>query len=245
MTDEHYEFHDEGNYPVAPSLHSICWHAVERCASVDSLSNLAYALLPSLHTKVDGNIHALSNKFFLSEALRELCGSSRDGLRQGPKLFNLLNRLRKLPEEIILPILESLPLTIVRCLISLQATVKLMSEASLTPQWTGVLLLHGQLTIFFRPLFGEHYVCGLHNVYQQFGHRSEDYQKVQIESPVVAVSPIIGIFGVRGIEYLMKNGKSGYLGYQIRNCDHTRRIHISSHNTVNPFFLKVEGDVRL
>lgn len=244
-TDQDCEFHDEGNYPVAPSLHSICWRALERRANANSLSNLAYALLPSLNTKTTGNVHALSNKFLLSEAVRQLCEASHDDLREAPKLFNTLDRLRKLPEEIILLILESLPLTIVKCLISLQATVKLIGEASVSGHWTGVLLLHGQLNIFFRPLFGENYVCGLHNTYQQFGRRSEDNQQVQIESPVVAISSIIGLYGVMGIEYLMKNGKRGYIGYPISNFDQTRRIHITSQNTANPFFLKVEGDVRI
>jgi hypothetical protein len=81
MTDEDYEFYDESNYLVAPSLHSICWHTLERRASEFTLSNFAYALLPSLHTKITGNIHALSNESFLSEALRQLCEFSRNDLR--------------------------------------------------------------------------------------------------------------------------------------------------------------------
>lgn len=228
---------------MAPSLHNICWRGLERHASVDSLSNFAYALLPSLHTMTSGNIHGLSNDSVLSVGLKHLC-ESHDDLRQGSELFNSLDRLRKLPEEITLMILKSLPLTIVRCLISMQATVKLMNEASLTRHRTGVILLHGTLTAFFRPLFGDNYISGIQDAYQLFGHRGEDYQQVKIESPVVAVSSIVGLFGVRGIEYLMRNGNKGYFGYPNGRCEHTRRTHITSRNNADPRFLKLEGDVK-
>lgn len=104
---------------MAPSLHSICWRALEKRVNVESLSNLGYALLPSFEVKIKGNIYVLSNKYFLSEALKQLCESAHNDIRQETKLFNTFNWLRNLLEEIVFLIWELLPLITVRCLISL------------------------------------------------------------------------------------------------------------------------------
>lgn len=59
---------------------------------------------------------------------------------------------------------------------------------------------------------------------------------------MVVVSSIIGLFGLRGIEYLLKDGKKGYFGGLIGQSGLIRRMNIAQ-NTVNLLFLKVEGDV--
>ena len=239
-----YELRDEGDYPVAPSLHSICWKALKNKNNLESIFCFGLAMVPLLDVEVKGNIYASSNTYFLSEALQRFCRPTYKHPAQKSNLFHDLNQLGALPEEIISLVWEYLSPTVVRCLLSLQTSMDLIERVSPIRQWSATFLLHGSMTVFFRHLHGETYICGLNNTYQQYGYKSHDCQQVQIEMPVVAVSAIIGLFGLKGIQYLMKDGTEGYIGPPIRRIGYTRCMNILSHNLAEPLFLRVEGDVR-
>lgn len=243
---EKYEFRTEGKYPVAPSLHSVCWKVFENQTSVELLCSFALSMIPSLEIKTEDNIFASTDKYLLSMALRHLLETTETtgDLGRTSSLSSTLNRLKNLPEEIISLIWEFMPLTVVRCLISVQASARLMKQLSPVRQWSGVLLLHGLLNVFLRRLNGETYLCGLRNTYQQYGHKSDDCQQVWIGMPVVAVSPVIGLLGLVGIRCLMKDGRECYLGSPILNTEHARCMIITSPDITQPFFLSLEGDVR-
>lgn len=203
-------------------------------------------MVPSWEIKTRDNIFASTDKYLLSTTLRHLLESTETAgdLGQKSSLSSTLNRLKDLPEEIISLVWEFMPLTVVRCLISVQTSARLMKQLSPVRQWNGVFLLHGSLTVFLRRLHGETYICGLRNTYQQYGHKSNDCQQVSIEMPVVAVSPITGLFGLIGIRCLMKDGGECYLGSPLLNTEHTRCMNIRSPDTTQPLFLNLEGDVR-
>lgn len=236
-----YEIHDEGDYPIVPSLHRVCWYALGNQTSVESLFCFASAMMPSSNMEVAGNVYASTNKYLLSEALQRLAKTT---CQDHTSLSTTLHRLRELPEEILFLIWEFLPLTVIRRLISLQTSLNVMEQMTPIREWSGVFLLHGSITFFFRRLQGETYLCGLRNTYQQYGHKSDDYQHVLIEVPVVAVSSIVGLFGIKGIRYLMRDGNKGYIGSSIRNPENTRCVNITSPNTAEPLFLRLDGDVR-
>lgn len=240
--DETYEFHEKGDYPVAPSVHVICWSALKNKKSAFTLLCFGLAMLPSLDMVITGNLHASSNKYFLSEALH--CFHNSDYQEQESNLLSTLNRLRYLPEEIVFLIWKYMPSSVAKCLISLQTSVKLIERVSPTRQCSTVFLLHGTITVFLRQLHGVTYICGLRNAYQQFGHKSHESQQVQIMMPVVAVSIILDIFGLTGIQYLMKDGTKGCIGAPNWQAIYARCMNITSHNSAEPFFLRLEGDVR-
>ncbi|KAJ5939382.1 hypothetical protein N7466_002516 [Penicillium verhagenii] len=81
LLEERYKFHDDGDYPVVPSLHSVCSNALGNQISLESLFCFSLAMIPSLDVELEGNIFAFSNRGTAAPREEHLQGSENRGGR--------------------------------------------------------------------------------------------------------------------------------------------------------------------
>lgn len=186
-------------------LHNICWNALEELPCLKRLYSLGLATTPVLRMGSLQNIHA--DQGTLANALEGLPETDTG-------LSAFLRRVKNLPFELTSMIWEFLSPCVTRCLLSVRALNLLLQQIVPIPVSSDTVYFHGDITFYTRRVLGGSYICGIRSdsTGQLFGFENQYSQRISISTPVTAVIFIVGLYGLQGIKYYLKDGGKGSVG---------------------------------
>lgn len=167
-------------------------------------------------------------------------------------LIDLLNEIRRrLPNELISRIWTFLQPCLARSLFSIIAAAPkrfLEKTAPLVAPQRGVFSVEGTITAYFIRMHGEDYLCGIRNnsTGQLCGYESKNSCHVSIQSPVIAVSFNVGLYGLRRLGFHSQGGSCAWIGAGRRKegTENVGWTGILRSRTTNISCLEVQWDVR-
>ncbi|RDK42407.1 hypothetical protein M752DRAFT_300621 [Aspergillus phoenicis ATCC 13157] len=187
----------------APSVHSLCMTAGMDLPSPHIIHNLGLAMVPLIMTGLPQEIYRISA---LSEAVDSLLRDSHD-MEVESMLSKLLRRFRDLPLELTMIIWDFLASGPVRCLLALNSSKNIWSDAPLSAG-SATISLSGEIVVYFTHLTKENYVCGIRQGHILYGHGSSSFTKIQIPTSNAMFVFSQGIYGLQKLEFLTETGTS-------------------------------------
>lgn len=191
-------FHDDPRLRSknAPSIHNLCWKALEVRPSINMLCDLGIAMTPLVRGGLPKNIYMHR----LPQAVQTLF-SEFDQVDTGDTtLHGLIGRCGRLPTELVTIIWEFISPCAVRCLLALWAARSIWPTFPFAAGCASIRL-YGDIFVYVTRVLDGTYICGIRDGDTLYGHKSASLFKVPIPLSITAVIFVLGNYGLRRIGF--------------------------------------------
>ncbi|KAI9697797.1 MAG: hypothetical protein M1836_004473 [Candelina mexicana] len=205
-------------------FHTFCWQLLLKNnvrANTENVFRAARSAAPLYILPATSGKYR--DDFALSQGLLRLTQQSNapyyscvNGGHNRRGLLGTLEKLSRLPPEIILNVWNHLSPCVTKSLISVKSgrMDKLLDRIdSARPGSSGLLSLSDHITVHLVSIRGTRYISGLDNGKQMLGHSSERHERFLVSVPlqVNEIKLTIGLYGIRRIKFCGPSGSSEWV----------------------------------
>ncbi|KAE8146107.1 hypothetical protein BDV25DRAFT_170046 [Aspergillus avenaceus] len=183
---------------LAPSIHTLCWTAIDRPPSIRFVYNLGIAMNPLVWERLPQSIYS---RYRI--ALTSIHTFYPLDNRHRTTLIKLIDNVKNLPPELICIVWEFIPPSAVRCLLSLCVAKTVWPAIDRTPA-SATIQLCGDICLYLTSTLDGTYISGICIGSRLYGYRSNWCLRRSISSPVAAITFTLGLYGLQQIDFLSK-----------------------------------------